>query len=174
MYIIVDKVSKRQDDYSLYSFYNSVKRTCSVYHFPLIFTNNNIGSCSIEGKPLCYHANDLGSISGGGHTTRSPYLLALLGQLSLCPSEVGKWVPDNIGANSGSSTMRIAPIDHHWWYDRRLSTYNPGSVGRTMSTKLTEPRFRCYAQLLVNNINLCEKECHFCYCCFWKLCFIDR
>ena len=30
-----------------------------------------------------------------------------------------------------SSTMRVAPIEHHWWYDRRLSTYNPGSVGRT-------------------------------------------
>ena len=47
------------------------------------------------------------------------------------PSEVGKWVPDNTGANSGSSTMRVAPIDHHRWYDRRLRTYDPGSVGRT-------------------------------------------
>ena len=27
--------------------------------------------------------------------------------------------------------MGVAPIDHHWWYDRRLSTYDPASVGRT-------------------------------------------
>ena len=47
------------------------------------------------------------------------------------PSEVGKWVPDNTGANSESSTMRVAPIDQHRWYDRRLRTYGPGSVGRT-------------------------------------------
>ena len=47
------------------------------------------------------------------------------------PSKVGKWVPDNTGANSGSSTMSVTPIDHHWWYDRRLRTYDPGSVGRT-------------------------------------------
>ena len=86
------------------------------------------------GKPLCYHARDPGSIPLGGHTNRPSYLLALLGQLSppaLHPSEVGKWVPDNTGANSGSSTMRVAPIDHHRWYDRRLRTYDPGSVGRT-------------------------------------------
>ena len=34
------------------------------------------------------------------------------------PSEVR--VPDSTGANSGSSTMRVAPIDNHWWYDWRL------------------------------------------------------
>ena len=34
-------------------------------------------------------------------------------------------------ANSGSSTMRVAPIDHHWWYDQRLSTHDPWSVGCT-------------------------------------------
>ena len=22
------------------------------------------------------------------------------------------------------------PIDNHWWYDRRLRTYDPGLVGR--------------------------------------------
>ena len=27
--------------------------------------------------------------------------------------------------------MRVAPIDHLWWYDRHLRTYDPGSVGRT-------------------------------------------
>ena len=47
------------------------------------------------------------------------------------PSEVGKGVTDNTGANSGSSSMRVAPIDHHWWYDQRPRTYDPGSVGRT-------------------------------------------
>ena len=42
------------------------------------------------------------------------------------PSEVGKWVPDNNGANSESSTTRVGPIDYHWWYDRQLSIYDPG------------------------------------------------
>ena len=27
--------------------------------------------------------------------------------------------------------MSAAPIDHHWWYDRRLGIYDPGSVGCT-------------------------------------------
>ena len=55
----------------------------------------------------------------------------------------------NTAANSGSSTMRVALINHHWWYDRRLSTYHPGSVGHTMSTKLTESRFRCTQLVLI-------------------------
>ena len=42
----------------------------------------------------------------GGNTNRSPYTFALLA-----------------GANSGLSTMRVVHINHHWWYDRRLSTY---------------------------------------------------
>ena len=49
----------------------------------------NFGGCSIVGKPLCYHARDPGSIPHGGRTNRSPYLLALLGQLSL-PSFRGR------------------------------------------------------------------------------------
>ena len=53
----------------------------------LLFLNfsplvNNLGGCSIVGKPLCYHVSNPGSILGG-HATRSPYLLTLLGQLSL-------------------------------------------------------------------------------------------
>ena len=36
--------------------------------------------------------------------------------------------------------MRITPIDHHWWYDRRLSTYGPGWVGHTQVGWSTEPR----------------------------------
>ena len=27
--------------------------------------------------------------------------------------------------------MRVAPIDHHWWYDRWLRTYDPGLVDCT-------------------------------------------
>ena len=27
--------------------------------------------------------------------------------------------------------MRVAPMDHHWWYGQQLSTYNTGSVGNT-------------------------------------------
>ena len=35
--------------------------------------------------------------------------------------------------------MRVAPIDHHWWYDHRLSTYGPRLVGHTRVDWLTEP-----------------------------------
>ena len=35
--------------------------------------------------------------------------------------------------------MRVAPIDHHWWYDRRLTTYDPGSVGHTQVDWSKEP-----------------------------------
>ena len=45
--------------------------------------------CITVGKPLCYYVSDPGSIPRGGHTTRSPYILALLGQLSL-PSFRGR------------------------------------------------------------------------------------
>ena len=41
------------------------------------------GGCSIVGKPLCYHASNTGSVPREGRTNRSPYLLTLLGQLSL-------------------------------------------------------------------------------------------
>ena len=34
--------------------------------------------------------------------------------------------------NSGSLMMRVASINQHWWYDRRLSTYDTGSVGNIM------------------------------------------
>ena len=47
------------------------------------FCYPELGGCSIMRKPLCYHASDPGAILRGVHTTRSPYLLALLGQLSL-------------------------------------------------------------------------------------------
>ena len=60
------------------------------------------------------------------------------------PSEVGKWVPDNTGANSGSQTMRVAPIDHHWWYDRRLSTYDPRSAGRTRADSFNRTTVQVY------------------------------
>ena len=49
----------------------------------IFLVHQAFGSCSIMVKPLCYHASDLGSIPHGGHTNRSSYLLALLGQLSL-------------------------------------------------------------------------------------------
>ena len=44
---------------------------------------------SIVGKLLCYHASDTDSIPLGGHTTKFPYLLVLLDQLSL-PSIRGR------------------------------------------------------------------------------------
>ena len=31
----------------------------------------------------------------------------------------------SIEANPGSSTMRNAPIDHHWWYGQWLRTCDP-------------------------------------------------
>ena len=92
---------------------------CKVPHF-----------CSIEGKPLCYHSSDSDLIPLGGHTNRSPSLLVLLGQLSLSSF----W-----GANTGSSPVRVAPVDHHWWYDRRVCAYVPGSVGHIQVDWSTEP-----------------------------------
>ena len=48
-----------------------------------------LGGCGIVGNLFYYHASNPGSIPRGGHTTRSLYLLALLGQLSL-PSFQGR------------------------------------------------------------------------------------
>ena len=110
----------------------------SVY---ILIFNVYVYGCSVVGKSLCYHTSDRIRFPLDLHTTRSPGRCQA--NSGIQPSEVGKWVPDNTGAKSGSSTMRVAPIDHHWWYDLRLSSYDPGSVGRTMSTKLTESQFRC-------------------------------
>ena len=82
--------------------------------------------CGVVGKPLFYHAGNPGSISRAIPTdlpTSSRHN----------PSEIGKWIPDNTGANSeSSSTMRVAPINHDRWYDRQPRTYDPGSVGGTV------------------------------------------
>ena len=59
-------------------------------HSCLSNTDGLQGGCSMVGKPLCYHARDPSLVPRGGHTTRSPNLLALLGQLSLPPFELGK------------------------------------------------------------------------------------
>ena len=99
-----------------------------------------LGSCSIVGKLLCYRRSDPGSIPCGGQTT-TDHLISSHYQANSAfhPSQVGKLVTDKTGANSVSSTMRVAPIDHRWWYDRWLSTYNPGSVGHTQVGWSTEP-----------------------------------
>ena len=47
------------------------------------------GSCSIVGKPLPYHASNLRSVQLRRHTNRFPYLVPLLGQLSL--PLIGGW-----------------------------------------------------------------------------------
>ena len=44
-------------------------------------------------------------------------------------SEVGKWVPVNTDANSWVIDDEDCSSDRRWLYDRRLSTYDPGSVG---------------------------------------------
>ena len=60
--------------------------------------------CSILRKPLCYQARDLVLSSCRGNTIIT----------------IGKWLPDNTEAIAGSSTMTVALIDHHWWYDLRV------------------------------------------------------
>lgn len=70
----------------------------------------------LMGKQLCCYVSCLGSIPLGGHTSRSCTLLARPAQLSIL-FKVSKQVLVNIGANSGSSLMRVGPIGHHWWYD---------------------------------------------------------
>ena len=72
-------------------------------HTNKLWDNWQIGSCSIVGKPLCYGASKPDLIPHGGQTNRSPCLFMLLCQLSPPSSEVGKCVPDNNGANSGST-----------------------------------------------------------------------
>ena len=42
-------------------------------------------------------------------------------------------IPVNSRTTSWLLTMRFALIDHHWWYDRQLGTYDPGQVGRTLA-----------------------------------------
>ena len=60
----------------------------SIYNFTTISCNSifsrRIESCSTLCKPLCYHISVPGSTPHVGHTNRSPYIVALLGQLS-CP-----------------------------------------------------------------------------------------
>ena len=66
--------------------------------------------------------------------------------------------------------MRVAPINHHWWYDRWLSIYNWNrrylSVGHTISgggyvtselTRLMELQFRCAELFLEKELELVEK-----------------
>ena len=69
------------------------------------------------GKPLCYHASDPGSIPRGGHTTRSPYhpRAARPTQPSILPRSANEYrIMLGLRANSGSSMMKVAPLDHHW------------------------------------------------------------
>ena len=99
-------------------------------HCQIDFAKLNLqfnGSCSVVGKPLCYHC-----VSNPGLISHRSPSSCFQANSAFHPSEVGKRVPDNTGANSGSSMMRAAPIGHHWWYDRWVSTYDPGSIGRTM------------------------------------------
>ena len=80
------------------------------------------------------------------------------------PSEASKWVLHNTGARSGSSTMRVAPIDHHWWYDRRLGTYNPRSVGRTRVESFNGISVQVYTvSFLVMWKQVNTKDCIFSY-----------
>ena len=60
-------------------------------------------------------------------------------------------VPDNTGATSTSSTIRVAPTNHHWWYGRQLSIYNHRLVDCIGVDSFKKPRFR-FAQLIFNDV----------------------
>ena len=77
---------------------------------------------SIVDKSLCYHAGNSGLIPRGGHTIKSPISPRCWANSAFHHSEVGKLVTGNTGPNINSTTMRVAPIDHHWWYNLPLST----------------------------------------------------
>ena len=46
---------------------------------------------------------------------------------------------DFIHMITGSSMLRVAPIDHYCWYDFLLGAYNPGLVGCVQADWSTEP-----------------------------------
>ena len=88
--------------------------------FPMCWKRNTLWWQNPSYKTHLYVVFKPCTIPHGCHTNRSPYLCALLGELSL-PFEVGKWVPDNTRTNSHSSMRRVAPIHLHWWCDQQLS-----------------------------------------------------
>ena len=114
--------------------------------------------CTIVGKPLCYHASNNGFDSFWISYYQIPPHAARPTQPSIIPRTVNEYriIQEPL-------MMRVPPIDHHLWYDRCLSTYDPGLVGNTMSTKLTEPRLRCaqlvyYFQKYYHEIDLHQVE----------------
>ena len=66
--------------------------------------------------------------------TDLPTSLCCQGNSGFHPSEVSKLVLDNTRTSSEPSSMKVASINHHLWYDRRLSTYDPGSEVASIST----------------------------------------
>ena len=60
--------------------------------------------------------------------------------------------------------VSVPPIDQHWWYDTPLSTYDPGSAGRTQiensQRKLTVQDALASSSLLTLNICLFKKMFH--------------
>ena len=77
---------------------------------------------------FCYRWPGFNSTWRSNHQT-SKFSLRCFANSAFHPSKVWKWVACNTRANFRSLAMRVAPINHHWWYDHWLSNYNPGSVG---------------------------------------------
>ena len=51
-------------------------------------------------------------------------------------------------------------LNHHWWYDRRISTYDPESVGRTRVASFNDTLVQvCTVSYMINdNENEAENE----------------
>ena len=84
-------------------------------------------------KPPTYFvsSSDTSFITRQCHTIRFPNLLILLISTAFHPSKNKNWILVNNEANIRSTKMRVAPINHHWWFDLPLSTYYPRLVGHT-------------------------------------------
>ena len=81
-------------------------------------------------KPPTYFvsSSDTSFITRQCHTIRFPNLLI---STAFHPSKNKNWILVNNEANIRSTKMRVAPINHHWWFDLPLSTYYPRLVGHT-------------------------------------------
>ena len=88
------------------------------------------------GKLLCNHVRNPGWIACQGKTIRAPNFqiskLQIWSSQSFNLSRLEndyRVIPELTTIES--FTMRVAPIDHHWWYDCQVITYDPRLVGRT-------------------------------------------
>ena len=107
-------------------------------------------------KPLCYQTSHTGLISRGSSCQ----------QTCLSPRAARATQPSILhrSLNAYRIIPRLTPgqrrwgfINHHWWYDRRLSTCNLMSADHTQVDWSTEPRGSGRVVTLVREVFIWEK-----------------